>query len=152
MLSAIFLINSKGEIIIFRLYRDDVSMTAANTFRLSVIAAKEAGSAAPVRLIDGNTFLYIRHKDMFFVGVTRANTNAGACSCSCAACRGGWLSPKGGGGRGQLFFAAPLSDPDPSPPSHPSQPPAHGPPPLPPLRSHVRPLSLHHGGHLQGLL
>ena len=70
--------NSKGEIIIFRLYRDDVSMTAANTFRLSVIAAKEAGSAAPVRLIDGNTFLYIRHKDMFFVGVTRANTNAGA--------------------------------------------------------------------------
>ncbi len=78
MLSAIFLINQKGEIIIFRLYRDDVSLTAANTFRLSVIAAKEAGTE-PVRLIDGNTFMYIRHKDMFFVAVTRTNSNAGAC-------------------------------------------------------------------------
>lgn len=76
MLSAIFLINQKGEIIIFRLYRDDVSLTAANTFRLSVIASKETGSE-PVRLIDGNTFMYIRHKDMFFVAVTRTNSNAG---------------------------------------------------------------------------
>ena len=41
-----------------------------------MIAAKEAGAAAPVRLIDGNTFAYIRHRDMFFVGVTRANSNA----------------------------------------------------------------------------
>ena len=49
-LSAIFLINQKGEIIIYRLYRDDVSLAASNTFRLQVIAAKEAGSAAPVRL------------------------------------------------------------------------------------------------------
>ena len=29
-----------------------------------------------MRSIDGNTFLYIRHKDMFFVGVTRGNANA----------------------------------------------------------------------------
>lgn len=43
---------------------------------LQVIAAKEAGSAAPVRNIEGNTFLYTRHKDMFFVGVTRTNANA----------------------------------------------------------------------------
>lgn len=44
---------------------------------MQVIAAKEAGSAAPVRSIDGNTFLYIRHKDMFFVAVSRSNANAG---------------------------------------------------------------------------
>jgi len=78
MISAIFLINQKGEIILYRLYRDDVSLAAANTFRLSVIAAKEAGSAAPVRNIDGSTFMYIRHKDMFFVTVTRGNSNVGA--------------------------------------------------------------------------
>jgi len=42
-----------------------------------VIAAKEAGSAAPVRSIEGSTFLYIRHKDMFFVAVSRTNANAG---------------------------------------------------------------------------
>ena len=125
MLSALFLINSKGEIVIYRLYRDDISLSAANQFRLQVrieeclvlmcdfldvspaeglnddecalhipsfhvllassskcaraqvIAAKEAGSAAPVKNIDGNTFLYIRHKDMFFVAVSRTNANAG---------------------------------------------------------------------------
>jgi hypothetical protein len=77
MLSALFLINAKGEIIIYRLYRDDVSLSAANAFRLQVIAAKEAGASAPVRSIDGNTFLYVRHKDMFFVAVTRSNSNAG---------------------------------------------------------------------------
>ena len=43
---------------------------------LQVIAAKEAGSAAPVKNIEGNTFLYTRHKDMFFVAVTRSNANA----------------------------------------------------------------------------
>ncbi len=60
----------------YRLYRDDVSLSAANAFRLQVIAAKEAGASAPVRSIDGNTFLYVRHKDMFFVAVTRSNSNA----------------------------------------------------------------------------
>lgn len=42
-----------------------------------VIAAKEAGASAPVKNIDGNTFIYIRHKDMFFVAVTRSNSNVG---------------------------------------------------------------------------
>lgn len=161
MLSALFLINQKGEIVIHRFYRDDISLTAAHAFRMQVrdclqlwrgrcnvtstltthvcipaslshscerarfyphggavlyprahtlalcvtalpvrshahtplcvrgalrraqyvqvIAAKEAGSAAPVRNIEGNTFLYIRHKDMFFVAVTRTNANAGTC-------------------------------------------------------------------------
>lgn len=36
MLSAIFLINSKGEIVIYRLYRDDISLAAANQFRMQV--------------------------------------------------------------------------------------------------------------------
>jgi len=76
VLSALFLINAKGEIVIYRFYRDDVTLNAANTFRLQVIAAKEAGTAPPVKNIEGNTFLYIRHKDMFFVAVTRTNANA----------------------------------------------------------------------------
>lgn len=41
-----------------------------------MIAAKEAGSAAPVRSIEGNTFMYIRHRDMYIVAVSRANANA----------------------------------------------------------------------------
>jgi len=36
MLSALFLINQKGEIVIYRFYRDDVTLSAANAFRLQV--------------------------------------------------------------------------------------------------------------------
>lgn len=75
MISAVFLINQKGEIIIYRLYRDDVALSAANLFRVQVIAAKEAGAGAPVKQIEGSTFMYIRHKDMFFVAVSRTNAN-----------------------------------------------------------------------------
>jgi AP-2 complex subunit mu-1 len=95
-LSALFLINSKGEIVLFRLYRDDVTLSAANAFRLQVIAAKEAGSAAPVRSIEGNSFLYIRHKDMFFVAVTRSNANA----CEYATSQAPRQGPERGLGRG----------------------------------------------------
>ena len=77
MISAVFLINQKGEIIIYRLYRDDVALSAANLFRVQVIAAKEAGAGAPVKSIEGSTFMYIRHKDMYFVAVSRGNANAG---------------------------------------------------------------------------
>ncbi len=77
MISAVFLINQKGEIIIYRLYRDDVALSAANLFRVQVIAAKEAGAGAPVKQIEGSTFMYIRHKDMFFVAVSRTNANTG---------------------------------------------------------------------------
>ena len=78
MISSVFLINQKGEIIIYRLYRDDVALSAANLFRVQVIAAKEAGAGAPVKIIEGSTFMYIRHKDMYFVVVSRGNANAGA--------------------------------------------------------------------------
>ncbi|RYG53079.1 hypothetical protein EON66_09060 [archaeon] len=36
MLSALFLINQKGEIVIHRFYRDDISLTAAHAFRMQV--------------------------------------------------------------------------------------------------------------------
>lgn len=76
MISALFFVNLKGEIVIARVYRDDVSSTAANNFRLKVVAAKEAGSAAPVRLIDGGSFLYKRVDNLYVVAVTRSNANA----------------------------------------------------------------------------
>lgn len=103
MISGLFFVNLKGEIIISRLYRDDVSVSAANAFRtqvrpgasepgpaqcrtftlpprptLQVIASKETGNSAPVRTIEGNTFLFTRMKDLFLVAVTRSNVNAGA--------------------------------------------------------------------------
>lgn len=36
MISAVYLINLKGEILIYRAYRDDVSRAAADAFRMQV--------------------------------------------------------------------------------------------------------------------
>ncbi len=36
MISAVYLINLKGEVLIFRSYRDDVSRAAADAFRMQV--------------------------------------------------------------------------------------------------------------------
>ena len=36
MISGLMLLNTKGELVIYRLYRDDVSLSAANTFRMQV--------------------------------------------------------------------------------------------------------------------
>jgi AP-2 complex subunit mu-1 len=62
MISALLIINQKGEIVISRFYRDDVTRSAADQFLKKVIASKETGSQPPVELIEGNTFLYTRHR------------------------------------------------------------------------------------------
>eukprot|EP00934_Nitzschia_sp_Nitz4_P007905 Nitzschia sp. Nitz4//scaffold102_size76354//34682//36251//NITZ4_005632-RA/size76354-snap-gene-0.137-mRNA-1//-1//CDS//3329532249//7895//frame0 len=75
MISMIMILNSKGDIMISRQYRDDVSRSAADAFRLQVIATKETGTEAPVKRIENCSFLYVRHLNMFFVALTRSNVN-----------------------------------------------------------------------------
>lgn len=60
---------------ISRQYRDDVSRVAADSFRLQVIAAKEASSHAPIRRIENCSFIYTRHLNMYFVALTKSNVN-----------------------------------------------------------------------------
>ncbi|CAM9355930.1 unnamed protein product [Chrysoparadoxa australica] len=75
MISAILIINQKGEIVLSRFYRDDVTRSAADAFRKEVIASKETGSQPPIKIIEGNTFLYTRHRNIYLVAVTRCNLN-----------------------------------------------------------------------------
>jgi AP-2 complex subunit mu-1 len=68
-------LNQKGDVMISRQYRDDVSRAAADSFRLQVVAAKETGTQAPVKRIENCSFLYTRHLNMYFVALTRSNVN-----------------------------------------------------------------------------
>jgi AP-2 complex subunit mu-1 len=74
MISAIYLINLKGEILIYRSYRDDVSRAAADAFRMQVLAAKEFRS--PVQVYEKASFFHIRSANMYLVAATRENVNA----------------------------------------------------------------------------
>eukprot|EP00544_Gedaniella_sp_CCMP2646_P008943 CAMPEP_0202492664 /NCGR_PEP_ID=MMETSP1361-20130828/9285_1 /ASSEMBLY_ACC=CAM_ASM_000849 /TAXON_ID=210615 /ORGANISM="Staurosira complex sp., Strain CCMP2646" /LENGTH=423 /DNA_ID=CAMNT_0049122895 /DNA_START=68 /DNA_END=1339 /DNA_ORIENTATION=+ len=71
----IMVLNQKGDVMISRQYRDDVSRAAADSFRLQVVAAKETGTQAPVKRIENCSFLYTRHLNMYFVALTRSNVN-----------------------------------------------------------------------------
>jgi AP-2 complex subunit mu-1 len=75
MISMIMVLNQKGDVMISRQYRDDVSRAAADSFRLQVVAAKETGTQAPVKRIENCSFLYTRHLNMYFVALTRSNVN-----------------------------------------------------------------------------
>jgi len=73
MISAILFVNSKGENLISRFYRDNVSKTAADAFRLQVIQPKKEG--VPVVHIDKVSFMFIRHGEIYIIAVTRSNSN-----------------------------------------------------------------------------
>lgn len=73
MISAILFINNQGEVVISRFYRDNVSRSAADAFRLEVIAAKEIKS--PIHFIDGTSFMHIKKGNMFVVAVTKQNAH-----------------------------------------------------------------------------
>lgn len=77
-IGALFFISARGDILIQRIYRDDVDGTIAAAFRSLVINAKETDSAsrAPVRQLGGHTLVHLRANDVYLVALTKANSNA----------------------------------------------------------------------------
>lgn len=73
MISGFFFCNLKGEVIISRFYRDDVSKAAADAFRHEILAERNVG--VPVVFLDNCSFMYSRHGDVYVVTVTKRNTN-----------------------------------------------------------------------------
>lgn len=74
MISAIFLYNIKGEVLISRLYRHDLKRSIADAFRIQVISNSEVKT--PVMTLGSTTFLHLRHENIYLVAVTRQNVNA----------------------------------------------------------------------------
>mmetsp|Transcript_14739 Transcript_14739/g.22223 ORF Transcript_14739/g.22223 Transcript_14739/m.22223 type:complete len:434 (+) Transcript_14739:120-1421(+) len=76
MASAVFMINQKGEPVISRHFRTDIPKTSIDSFRNKIIISKATGQNAPVINMDGVTFMYIRHSNIYLVAATRGNPNA----------------------------------------------------------------------------
>eukprot|EP01105_Mastigella_eilhardi_P006292 TRINITY_DN17920_c0_g1_i1.p1 TRINITY_DN17920_c0_g1~~TRINITY_DN17920_c0_g1_i1.p1 ORF type:complete len:443 (-),score=155.30 TRINITY_DN17920_c0_g1_i1:126-1454(-) len=74
MLSAIFFMNQKGDVLISRVYRDDVNRGIVQAFRSYILDAKEIRS--PIKSIGTTTFLHIRVENIYVVAVTKQNVNA----------------------------------------------------------------------------
>lgn len=74
MISAVFLYNIKGEVLISRLYRHDLKRSIAEAFRIQVISNSDVRS--PIMTLGSTTFLHLRHENLYLVAVTRVNANA----------------------------------------------------------------------------
>ncbi|VVT58666.1 uncharacterized protein SAPINGB_P006323 [Magnusiomyces paraingens] len=75
MISAIIIYNLKGEVLISRLYRDGLRRSIADVFRIQVISNPD--SRSPVLTLGSTSFLHIRHENLYIVGITRSNVDAG---------------------------------------------------------------------------
>ncbi|EFJ52801.1 hypothetical protein VOLCADRAFT_108841 [Volvox carteri f. nagariensis] len=75
-ISAIFFLDIKGRIIIFRDYRGDVSPKYAEKFMSKINEMEEAGKLSPVIYDDGVTYLYLQVANLYLLAVTRTNVNA----------------------------------------------------------------------------
>lgn len=66
-MSAIFILDVKGKVLISRDYRGDIPMSAAEKFMPLLLAAEENDcTAAPVLASDdGIHFLYIKHNNLY---------------------------------------------------------------------------------------
>eukprot|EP01026_Neomeris_dumetosa_P043657 TRINITY_DN3667_c0_g2_i2.p2 TRINITY_DN3667_c0_g2~~TRINITY_DN3667_c0_g2_i2.p2 ORF type:complete len:231 (+),score=23.40 TRINITY_DN3667_c0_g2_i2:213-905(+) len=77
-LSALYIMDLKGKVILSRDYRGDVSQTYADKFVLKMNELEEAGNLSPVFYDEGVSYLYVQHSNLYLVAVTRANLNAAA--------------------------------------------------------------------------
>lgn len=74
MISSILLINLKGEILIWRAYKDNVSRSDWQAFASQVVAGKESREK-PVQTIGGTHFIHTTQGDIVLVAATKENIN-----------------------------------------------------------------------------
>mmetsp|Transcript_14200 Transcript_14200/g.35942 ORF Transcript_14200/g.35942 Transcript_14200/m.35942 type:complete len:429 (-) Transcript_14200:125-1411(-) len=75
--SAIFVLDLKGKVIIYRDYRGDVPISYADRFIEKVTELEDAGKMSPIiHDDDGVTYLYLQHSNVYILAVTKANVNA----------------------------------------------------------------------------
>ena len=76
MASTIFFVNLKGDEVVSRHFRNDISKQAMDAFRNKIVIAKATGQNPPVVRFEETTFLYIRHSNLYVVAATKGNPNA----------------------------------------------------------------------------
>jgi len=74
VVSAVYIMDLKGKIIISRNYRGDVPASATVRFN-QMIQERDENDLKPVFTIDGVTYVYIKHNNLLLLTVTRRNAN-----------------------------------------------------------------------------
>lgn len=74
MISAFFIFNQKGEVLISRLFRTDLKRSISDVFRIQVISNPDVRS--PIITLGSTSFFHVRLNNVYIVGVTKCNASA----------------------------------------------------------------------------
>ncbi|KAL9715496.1 clathrin associated protein complex medium subunit [Leucoagaricus gongylophorus] len=74
MISAFFIFNQKGEVLISRFYRPDFKRSIADVFRIQVVSNSDVRS--PIITLGSTSFFHVRVNSLYVVAVTKTNANA----------------------------------------------------------------------------
>ncbi|CAD7697980.1 unnamed protein product [Ostreobium quekettii] len=74
--SALFILDLKGRVIISRDYRGEVPMSTAERFITKLNELEESGALSPVVADDGVSYVWVQHSNLYLMCVTRRNLNA----------------------------------------------------------------------------
>ncbi len=101
VLSAIYILDAKGKVLISRNYRGDVEPGVIERFIGLATDREDEGQLTPLIRTDEATFTYIKHNNLYVVATTKKNSNVAMifsllhkiCAVCCADCvTGEWRS------------------------------------------------------------
>ena len=75
MASSVIFCNQKGDILIYRRFRDDVSRAEVMMFANQIVATK-AAKETPIICLDGVSFIHTTCNDITLVATSKGNINA----------------------------------------------------------------------------
>ena len=75
MISSIMIMNLRGDVLVFRDYKDDVKRTEFTEFSSQLISSK-IQKESPVIYHNGTSYLFIKNKDLFLICSTKTNPDA----------------------------------------------------------------------------
>ena len=74
-ISAIYILDHKGRVLITRSYRGDLPINIHDVFNKKLLEYDEYTIQPILRDKEGNTFFYINHNNLLFLAITKRNSN-----------------------------------------------------------------------------
>lgn len=77
-ISALLFLDTKGKPVLFRDYRGDIPLKAADRFMSKLNELDETGKASPIIQDEHTSYIYVQHSNLYLLAITRRNVNAAA--------------------------------------------------------------------------
>lgn len=76
IISAVQIISSNGDVLISRVFREEVKASVSDVFTAKIINVPERELKNPILTIGSTSFLHLREGDVYYVAITRHNADA----------------------------------------------------------------------------